>query len=146
MKARVCFKNIFSIWEGSPGLKPGFLPRIGGTAKAVPFHPGTFETHSSLFVRPGLFLRSRPFVHAIQLLLSLVLAFGCVSCSRDSEAAATKKDVTVEPGRFEVEHPELFKLAKTETRELPILLTANGTVNPDVTRTIHVSSLGSGRV
>jgi len=40
----------------------------------------------------------------------------------------------------------LFKTAKAETRALPTELTANGTVTPDVTRTIHVTSLGGGRV
>jgi len=40
----------------------------------------------------------------------------------------------------------LYKTAKAETRALPTELTANGTVTPDVTRTIHVTSLGGGRV
>ena len=47
---------------------------------------------------------------------------------------------------FRMEHPELFKTAKAETRALPTELTANGTVTPDVNRTIHVTSLGGGRV
>jgi cobalt-zinc-cadmium efflux system membrane fusion protein len=45
-----------------------------------------------------------------------------------------------------VEHPDLFKLATVETRDLPTTLNANGSVTPDVNRTIHVTSLGSGRV
>ena len=44
------------------------------------------------------------------------------------------------------DHPELFKTAKAETRALPTLVTANGTISPDVNRTIHVTSLGAGRV
>src|SRR6202050_3087566 len=35
---------------------------------------------------------------------------------------------------------------RAETRALSTELTANGTVTPDVTRTIHVTSLGGGRV
>jgi cobalt-zinc-cadmium efflux system membrane fusion protein len=69
-----------------------------------------------------------------------------VACSRDTPAATTKAQINVEPGVYEVEHPELFKLAKADTRKLPTEVTANGTVNPDVTRTIHVTSLGAGRV
>lgn len=76
--------------------------------------------------------------------LSVILAG--VSCSRDTPAAATKTEITREPGVYEVEHAELFALAKAETRSLPMEITANGTVNPDITRAIHVTSLGSGRV
>jgi membrane fusion protein, heavy metal efflux system len=69
-----------------------------------------------------------------------------VGCSKETPAAASKAPVTVDPDVFSVEHPELFKTAKAETRALPTLLTANGTVTPDVNRTIHVTSLGGGRV
>jgi membrane fusion protein, heavy metal efflux system len=69
-----------------------------------------------------------------------------LGCSKDSPVAASKPPVSVDPDLFSVEHPELFKTAKAETRELPTEVTANGTVNPDVTRTIHVTSLGGGRV
>jgi len=67
-------------------------------------------------------------------------------CSKETPAAASKAPVTVDPDVFWMEHPELFKTAKAETRALPTELTANGTVTPDVTRTIHVTSLGGGRV
>jgi cobalt-zinc-cadmium efflux system membrane fusion protein len=79
-------------------------------------------------------------------LVLLALAVLSGSCSRDPEAAPAKTEVTVEPGTFNVAHPELFKLATVQTRSLPAQLTANGTVDPDITRTIHVTSLGSGRV
>lgn len=45
-----------------------------------------------------------------------------------------------------MDHLELFKLVKAEERELPTMLQANGAVTPDVNRTIHVTSQGSGRV
>jgi cobalt-zinc-cadmium efflux system membrane fusion protein len=68
------------------------------------------------------------------------------SCSRDTVAAPTKEQVNLEPGVYRVSDPDVFKLAKVESRSLPTELTANGTVNTDITRTIHVTSLGSGRV
>jgi len=76
-------------------------------------------------------------------LAALALA---LACSHDSGATPTKPPVTVDPDVFETDHPELFPTAKAETRSLPTEVTANGTVNPDVNRTIHVTSLGGGRV
>ncbi|MCU1304204.1 MAG: Efflux transporter, family, subunit [Candidatus Sulfotelmatobacter sp.] len=78
--------------------------------------------------------------------LMLAALVGTVACSNEAPVAASKAPVTVDPDIFSTEHPELFKIAKAETRKLPNELTANGTVNPDVTRTIHVTSLGGGRV
>jgi cobalt-zinc-cadmium efflux system membrane fusion protein len=80
--------------------------------------------------------------------LALVLAsLGAgVACSKENPAAASKPPVTLDPDVFEADHPELFKTAKTQTRSLPTVVTANGTVSPDITRTIHVTSLGAGRV
>jgi len=69
-----------------------------------------------------------------------------IGCSNETPVSANKPPVTVDPDVFSVDHPELFKRAKAETRELPTELTANGTVTPDVNRTIHVTSLGGGRV
>ena len=69
-----------------------------------------------------------------------------LSCSDDPKAAPTKSEVTLDPNLYTVEHAELFKLATVETRDLPTTLNANGTVTPDVNRTIHVTSQGSGRV
>ncbi len=54
--------------------------------------------------------------------------------------------MTVDPNVYTVEHPELFKLATAESRAVPTVLTANGSVTPDVNRTIHVTSQASGRV
>jgi len=69
-----------------------------------------------------------------------------MACSKDTPAAASKPPVTVDPDVFDTDHPELFKTVKAKTRPLPTLVTANGVVSPDVTRTIHVTSLGAGRV
>jgi membrane fusion protein, heavy metal efflux system len=75
-----------------------------------------------------------------------VLSLLAISCSDSSKAAPTKTEVTLEKGVFNVDHLELFKLVKAEERELPTMLQANGAVTPDVNRTIHVTSQGSGRV
>jgi cobalt-zinc-cadmium efflux system membrane fusion protein len=80
----------------------------------------------------------------LSIFVALALAFS--GCSRDSKAAPTKAEVTLDPNLYTAEHPELFKIVKVETRKLPTMLHANGTVNPDVNRTIRVTSLGSGRV
>lgn len=77
------------------------------------------------------------------LLVSLCIG---VACSKDTPAATSKPPVTMDPDVFDTDHPELFKTAKAESRSLPTLVAANGTVSPDVNRTIHVTSLGGGRV
>ncbi len=76
----------------------------------------------------------------------LCLALMGASCSNETKASPTKAEVTVDPNLYTVEHAELFKLARTETQNLPTVLAANGSVTPDVNRTIHVTSQGSGRV
>ncbi len=80
--------------------------------------------------------------------LAFLLASLCVgvACSKDTPAATSKPPVTMDPDVFDTDHPELFKTAKAESRSLPTLVAANGTVSPDVNRTIHVTSLGGGRV
>lgn len=80
------------------------------------------------------------------LLALLLLAVAMSACSREIPAAASKPAVTLDPDVFAADHPELFKTAKAETRALPTVVTANGVVTPAVNRTIHVTSLGSGRV
>ncbi len=77
---------------------------------------------------------------------ALCLAGLGASCSDDPKAAPTKAEVTLDPNLYTVEHPDFFKLATVETRELPTTLNANGSVAPDVNSTIHVTSQGSGRV
>jgi cobalt-zinc-cadmium efflux system membrane fusion protein len=76
----------------------------------------------------------------------LLLMIFSASCSNDTKPALTKAEVTLDPNLYSIDHPELFKLARAEARTLPTVLTANGVVTPDVNRTIHVTSQGSGRV
>jgi cobalt-zinc-cadmium efflux system membrane fusion protein len=81
---------------------------------------------------------------ALAALLPLLLLLA--SCSGDPKAAPTKQEISIDPNVFETDHPELFKTTKVTTRQMPTVLTANGNIAPDVNRTIHVTSLGSGRV
>lgn len=85
---------------------------------------------------------------ARRLAFALCLALLGVSagCSHDTKAAPAKEQVVLDPNLFTVEHPERFPTIKVEIRDLPTELSANGAVQPDVNKTIHVTSLGSGRV
>ena len=103
-------------------------------------------TNSQVAAQPRLFnLRGRLLlcVPTILVLSALIVNLGC---SNDTPAATSKPPVTLDPDLFEAEHPERFKTAKAEVRPLATVITANGTISPDVNRTIHVTSLGSGRV
>jgi cobalt-zinc-cadmium efflux system membrane fusion protein len=86
-----------------------------------------------------------PLSRCIAPLLAACLA-GSMSCSNNTKAAATRTEVTLEAGVYDVDRPDLFRLAEVESRNLPDVLRANGSVTPDVSRTIRVTSLGSGRV
>jgi cobalt-zinc-cadmium efflux system membrane fusion protein len=83
--------------------------------------------------------------HAV-LMAGLFLLAIMAACSGGTKAAPTKSEVTLDPNVYHVDQPELFKLAKVETQNLPTVLNANGSVTPDVNRSIHVTSQGSGRV
>jgi cobalt-zinc-cadmium efflux system membrane fusion protein len=91
-------------------------------------------------------MRNKIFLRTAAICGAMFLAGINVACSNDPKAAATKSEVTLDPNLYTVEHAELFKLATVETRDLPTTLNANGSVTPDVNRTIHVTSQGSGRV
>jgi cobalt-zinc-cadmium efflux system membrane fusion protein len=84
--------------------------------------------------------------HYFAALACLLLMLAAESCSNDTKAAPTKAEVTTEPGVYNVDDGGIFKLSKVETREIASVLTANGSVTPDVNRTIHVTSQGGGRV
>jgi cobalt-zinc-cadmium efflux system membrane fusion protein len=91
-------------------------------------------------------MRIKMLLRAAVICGALFLAGVGLACSDDPKAAPTKSEVTLDPNLYTVEHPEIFKLATVETRELPTTLNANGSVTPDVNSTIHVTSQGSGRV
>ena len=82
----------------------------------------------------------------LPIILLVVLLVGATACSKETPAATSKPPVTIDPDVFSTDHPELFKTAKAISRAVPTVVTANATISPDVNRTIHVTSLGSGRV
>ncbi|MFZ0734639.1 MAG: efflux RND transporter periplasmic adaptor subunit [Candidatus Sulfotelmatobacter sp.] len=82
----------------------------------------------------------------IALLFAVSAICAGAGCSKETPAATSKPVITIDPNLYTAGHPELFKTAKAELRSLPTVVTANGTVSPDVNRTIHITSLGSGRV
>jgi membrane fusion protein, heavy metal efflux system len=84
-------------------------------------------------------------LHFALIAIATLVLLATTSCSREMPAAS-KPPVTRDPDVFETDHPDLFKTAKAETRPLPTIVTGNGVITPDVTRTVHVTSLGAGRV
>ena len=82
--------------------------------------------------------------------LLAILALALTACSRDSVKAKSTETVRVEeapdPNLTTVDHPELFPLATVEMRKVPDELSVNGVVAPDVSRTVPVVAMSSGRV
>ncbi len=92
------------------------------------------------------FSRAVTHLQCLGLTICLIVFAASLACSNDTKAAPTQQQVVVDPNLFSVDHPEVFQTVKVESRDLPTELNANGTVQPDVNKTIHVTSLGSGRV
>ena len=75
-----------------------------------------------------------------------------VACGRADRDAAAHAEVTTrvepapDPALVEVPHPERVNVVRVETRTLPNELHVNGVVAPDVTRTVHVTSLAGGKL
>jgi membrane fusion protein, heavy metal efflux system len=90
--------------------------------------------------------------HRKLLFLSLVISAllpllaGCAGKTRadnQSQQGTAKSD---DPNIFEVSHPEQFPTCDVETRQVNDQLLVNGVVAPDVSLTVHVTSLTGGRV
>jgi cobalt-zinc-cadmium efflux system membrane fusion protein len=84
-------------------------------------------------------------------LISSLLLYSCTGVKADDTLAAgapppanVVRDVDVT--LFAVEHPEQFPLAAATSRTTSPELVVTGTVNPDVSRSVPVVSLVSGRV
>jgi membrane fusion protein, heavy metal efflux system len=77
------------------------------------------------------------------------LLLGCNESKADPKAE-TPPPVTVEPdmdaNNFKVAHPDRFRLATAIEHKAAPSLSVTGVVNPDVSRTVPVVSLASGRV
>jgi cobalt-zinc-cadmium efflux system membrane fusion protein len=81
--------------------------------------------------------------------LVLAIAIGCNSKPSDPKSEAPPA-VTVQadadPNLVQVKNPEAFTIATAASHDAPSSLNVTGTVNPDVSRTIPVISIASGRV
>ena len=81
--------------------------------------------------------------------VALCSTLGCKGKSSDAKSEAPSA-VTVQadadPALVQVQNPAAFPLVAAASYEAPSKLNATGTVNPDVSRTIPVISIASGRV
>ncbi len=90
--------------------------------------------------------------HALLALLCgalLLASVGCKSSKADENAGAPPKATVVpemDPNNFKVEHPERFALATAVEYKSAPELTVNGSIAPDVSRTVPVVSLATGKV
>lgn len=85
------------------------------------------------------------------LVLAMVAARFLTGCgAKDNAAAEAPPQAVVIPGvdvnNFAVEHPEQYPAATAIAYQAPSQLVVNGTVLPDISRTVPVISLASGRV
>jgi cobalt-zinc-cadmium efflux system membrane fusion protein len=81
--------------------------------------------------------------------LTLGAIAGCKSKSanpNDGAPPAATVQPDADPALVQVQNPSAFQLVAAASYEAPTKLTATGSVNPDVSRTIPVISIASGRV
>jgi membrane fusion protein, heavy metal efflux system len=86
---------------------------------------------------------------AVCLLAGTILLAGCKSTNEPPSAGAPPAlmvEVTGEPNVFRTERPELFPLATAVAYQAAVELAVTGTVNPDISRTVPVITLASGRI
>ena len=94
----------------------------------------------------------RQAIHVALLLMAAVATFamsGCQSKTADAAAEApppAKVVPALDPSFFAVEHPEEYPIATATEYQAPSQMFVTGTVFPDISRTVPVISLASGRV
>jgi cobalt-zinc-cadmium efflux system membrane fusion protein len=97
-------------------------------------------------------MKTKLAVLIVVVILCLPLALLLLGCnaSKTDPKAETPPPVTVEPdmdtNNFQVAHPDQFPLATAIEHKAAPSLSVTGVVNPDVSRTVPVISLASGRV
>jgi cobalt-zinc-cadmium efflux system membrane fusion protein len=86
----------------------------------------------------------------VSISLAALLSSSCKSGGKADEASEAPPPAQVEQeqdgGAFSVDHPEQFTLAVAGKHEAAPELKATGTVSPDISRSIPVVSLASGRI
>jgi len=91
-------------------------------------------------------------LHIEMAMFSLTVGLSLVGCGdqqNDRNAGAPpplKVEGAADPNVFQVDRPDKFPLAEAAEQVTTSQLTATATVNPDVSRTVPVVSLASGRV
>jgi len=81
--------------------------------------------------------------------LALCAATGCKSSPSDASSEAppaVSVQPDADPSLVQVKNPEAFPLATVSSYQAPATLNVTGTVTPDISRTIPVISIASGRV
>ena len=85
-------------------------------------------------------------------ILALSIGFGVAGCGEDKLGAnegappALKVESVQDRNLFTVDHPDRFPLTKAVAHEAASELRATGTVTPDISRTVPVISIATGRV
>ena len=82
-------------------------------------------------------------------LIASLIINGCKSdkVNADAEAPPPANVVSgLDPSFFAVDHPELYPIGTATAYEAPSQLSVTGTVFPDISRTVPVISLASGRI
>lgn len=103
-------------------------------------------------LHPFRYALARPRARGVCALLCWAsIGFGLSGCSSRPDVSAEappplKVEQQQDPNVFKVERPERFALVKVGEHDAIPALTVTGTVNPDVSRTVPVVSLASGRV
>jgi cobalt-zinc-cadmium efflux system membrane fusion protein len=80
------------------------------------------------------------------IILAALISAGCSGNTRADATSPTIVQPPTDPNLFAVDHPDQFPLSPVETRKVADQLLVNGVVSPDVTRTVHVTSLSGGKV
>ena len=79
--------------------------------------------------------------------IAMLMASGCSRGTVDAKVNDTVKiKEAPDPNVATMEHPELFQTVAVELRKAPEELSVNGVIAPDVSRTVPVNTLSSGRV
>jgi len=88
-------------------------------------------------------------IEAVQFSLAVALFLGgCGSSQSDPNAGAPPplKVERADPDTFQVDHPDQFPVVAATEHESASQLKATGTINPDISRSVPVVSLATGRV
>jgi len=96
--------------------------------------------------------RNNSFAAVVAGIAVLCVGFCCAGCGEDKLGAnegappQTKVESVQDRNLFTVDHPDRFPLTKAVAHEAASELRATGTVTPDISRTVPVISIATGRV